>query len=43
MYKQRPIWIEKKRNVNLKKNIYYKIKTEISHGPKYSEPLLSVE
>ncbi len=41
MYTQHPILTEKHRIVDIFADLLKK-KTEISHGPKYSDPLLSI-
>ncbi len=41
MYTQHPILTEKYRIVDIFADLL-KRKTEISHGPKYSDPLLSI-
>ncbi len=41
MYTQHPILTEKHRIVDIFADLL-KNKTEISHGPKYSDPLLSI-
>ncbi len=42
MYTQHPILTEKHRIVDIFADLLKKRKTEISHGPKYSDPLLSI-
>ncbi len=41
MYTQHPILTEKHRIIDIFADLLKK-KTEISHGPKYSDPLLSI-